>query len=1410
MKKLAGFLAACLLVLVGSQIPTLAQTFTIGSTVEVYNTGGIGLRVRNAPCGDRIGNEPDGSIGVILEGPIYCVLEGTGYYWWRIRWSDGLEGWSAQNWLKIVEQPPQPPPPPIVEQPPYISGVSPAQPLAQPSRQWLTVLGSGFVPESQVILSIGGSFHLIPPDRTRFVSSTQIDVYVGLTEPGTWTIQVVNPGGRYSDPFSFQVIPTQQWADPPTLASPPHEATVSFTPTFEWYSVPNADYYGLYISEPPYGPSHLVYENEMVYGTSFTLPSGILREGVRYCWNMASHSSAGWSYDRTDGGRRFSDLWCFIVQPQVGQLPDLVVDNIVTMPYPPVASDYSTIRITIRNQGRRDVTATFFLHFYFDDTYFGRASIDGLAAGAAYTAEWRAVLWPSDTNLHMLRGVVDPDNHIAEVEEANNELSMTFRGTEPPRQTGTLYLETTPGEAAVYVDGQYKGTTPSTGYLEIKDLMVGDHTIEVRKPGYKEWIGTVTVPPGRATYKAVFLEAEQDIIGTIEIQATLNGQPWSGPVNYRLTGPQTVDGTSVPATFSNIPTGSYTLSLLSGGPRGAALTSITPSATQTLSAGGTITFTLNFSVTSPQNPVLEVAPPSLNFGNVMVGQCSDQSFEVRNSGGGTLSGTATTSLPFSIISGGSFSLGANQSAQVTVRFCPTVAGQANGTVSFSSNGGNISRSVSGVGITQPPLQPIRLRAPWTPGQYWVAQTYDTHTKEGWKFAVDFHYATPQAPGVIGRNSEGGRGQPVRAAHAGKVETKRIGFDCFGRWVEQTDLIITDDADPKLQTYYAHLIITVENNKKVEAGDIIGYVSDLGCASAPHLHFQVMYAGQWVPLDDPNRLLLDGEVILSGPRVDPPRYTEKNGYIYDYTAMPRSGALKIGDRVRVINGPDQGRIRVRRCASSDDARCPIIAYKPNGATGTIIEGPILNDITWVWHNIRWDDDQIEGWSAQGDSVAMWLEKVTGPLPRFSLTVTKAGTGNGTVISSPTGIDCGTTCSAQFDSGTSVTLTATPAAGSTFAGWSGCDSTSGNQCTITMMNKNRTVVAIFNSSQMPQLSCGSRPPLSKEELANLVIRYFPDGIVPQTGESIRVTAYAIAMAESGGNPTACGPKGEIGLWQITMGAFVDLVRRGFYPPDYKFVYMFDPDENAKAARELSSGGTDWNLWCTWEKTACGNQGNLKYRDYLDEARRVLDKVIPPPAQDSDRDGIPDSQDQCPYDFGPPYNNGCPASKGKSIEEALDLNRNYFIDDDEILQALKYWFKGEPVPDTNGKVIDDQKLRQLVDIWLNRRPITPSSEASSPKETTLNIKGITLSSSPVRHSQVRFKVDGTGIRGIKVQIFDLAGHPVYESDFISGNVFEWRLQTKEGQPLANGVYLYVVRVRGFDGQEYVSEVRKLVILR
>jgi len=78
-------------------------------------------------------------------------------------------------------------------------------------------------------------------------------------------------------------------------------------------------------------------------------------------------------------------------------------------------------------------------------------------------------------------------------------------------------------------------------------------------------------------------------------------------------------------------------------------------------------------------------------------------------------------------------------------------------------------------------------------------------------------------------------------------------------------------------------------------------------------------------------------------------------------------------------------------------------------------------------------------------------------KYTLTVGKAGTGSGTVTSSPSGINCGTTCSTSFNSGTVVTLTATPATGSTFAGWSGACTGTGS-CKMTM-NAAESVTATF---------------------------------------------------------------------------------------------------------------------------------------------------------------------------------------------------------------------------------------------------------------------------------------------------------------------------------------------------------------
>lgn len=83
----------------------------------------------------------------------------------------------------------------------------------------------------------------------------------------------------------------------------------------------------------------------------------------------------------------------------------------------------------------------------------------------------------------------------------------------------------------------------------------------------------------------------------------------------------------------------------------------------------------------------------------------------------------------------------------------------------------------------------------------------------------------------------------------------------------------------------------------------------------------------------------------------------------------------------------------------------------------------------------------------------------PTQRFTLTVTKTGAegGRGTVTSSPAGITCGSTCTAQFDKGTPVTLSARAVGNTRFTGWSGA--CTGTGACVVEMTADRAVTATF---------------------------------------------------------------------------------------------------------------------------------------------------------------------------------------------------------------------------------------------------------------------------------------------------------------------------------------------------------------
>ncbi len=261
-------------------------------------------------------------------------------------------------------------------------------------------------------------------------------------------------------------------------------------------------------------------------------------------------------------------------------------------------------------------------------------------------------------------------------------------------------------------------------------------------------------------------------------------------------------------------------------------------------------------------PTISVSPGSRDFGNVPVASSEDRTFTVENTGGGTLSGSASTSAPFSILSGGSYNLAGGASQNITVRFKPSSTGTFIGNVSFTGGGG-ASRTVKGTG---------------------VSFTFTlTVTKAG--------------------------------SGDGTVTSSPAGVNCGADCTE-------------------------------------GY---------------------------------------------------KSGTSVTLTASAASGSRFAG-------------------------------WSGGGCSGT---GTCTVSIT-------------------GNTT------VTATFNRaFTLTVTKAGSGDGTVTSSPSGINCGSTCSASFDSGASVTLTASASSGSTFKGWSGGGCSGTGTCSVTI-TANTTVTATFSKA------------------------------------------------------------------------------------------------------------------------------------------------------------------------------------------------------------------------------------------------------------------------------------------------------------------------------------------------------------
>jgi len=153
-----------------------------------------------------------------------------------------------------------------------------------------------------------------------------------------------------------------------------------------------------------------------------------------------------------------------------------------------------------------------------------------------------------------------------------------------------------------------------------------------------------------------------------------------------------------------------------------------------------------------------------------------------------------------------------------------------------------------------------------------------------------------------------------------------------------------------------------------------------------------------------------------------------------------------------------------------------------------------------------------------------------VPRHTLTVTKSGTGAGTVTSSVGAINCGASCTGDFDQGTIVTLTALASSGSTFAGWSG-SCTGVGSCTVPI-DAAKTATARFDllqSQQQEQQRPASKcvvPNVKRKPLATakrkIVAAHCKTGKVTQAKSATVAKGRVISQKTPAGKKLAAGSK------------------------------------------------------------------------------------------------------------------------------------------------------------------------------------------------------------------------------------------------------------------------------------------------
>lgn len=261
---------------------------------------------------------------------------------------------------------------------------------------------------------------------------------------------------------------------------------------------------------------------------------------------------------------------------------------------------------------------------------------------------------------------------------------------------------------------------------------------------------------------------------------------------------------------------------------------------------------------------------------------------------------------------------------------------------------------------------------------------------------------------------------------------------------------------------------------------------------------------------------------------------------------------------------------------------------------------------------------------------------GDVTRYELTVTKAGTGTGTVTSQPSGIKCGSACAHGFASGTTVTLSAKPLDDSTFMGWDGA--CAGTGTCVVPVDAAAEVTATFRSFH-------HRPAVT---IRRVTYSTGADGVYGTADDVV-----------SGYNQVACLPSGDSGQDAWSFGSVDPRGQDGqwFTADDIPGGYWKQPGDtygwNTRAPGADGQWFTADDPVTTWEEFGAVTDGI----------------AINPLFDDPGQDGVWFTDDDVAYGYNKRFVDATGAEVERVVYSGPGDDGEWLTDDDEV-DAGGYW--------------------------------------------------------------------------------------------------------------------------------------------